>query len=365
MSFWKSLKHIFVPHEGNDFKPHFFREFSILLILGAISLITLASIQITNLLQSGNLAAIYTSEIIGLTNNDRGSYALRPLTQNSLLALAAELKAKDMASKGYFAHISPDGRSPWTFISQSGYKFVYAGENLAMDFTDSIDVERAWMNSPGHRANILGANYTEIGVATSRGMYQGREVTYVVQMFGSPPFVSEITLPEKIVVDTSTSSAPIASEKIEQVVIVASSTKTITKINNSSDTEISEIAILGASSTETISKKDEALKPAEISTSTREVEGDFIAFVSNADQGPKIPWYKSAYQRILGSPGTSLGLVYLALAVFISLAIIIFGIFEWRMRHPKNIFYGILLVIILLLLFYISHSVFYSEVLVV
>src|SRR3989344_4740191 len=89
-----------------------------------------------------------------------------------------------MASKGYFAHVSPEGQSPWYWLKQAGYSFSYAGENLAVDFSDSADVSRAWLDSPGHRANILNKNFLETGVAISKGMYQGRETTFVVQFFG-------------------------------------------------------------------------------------------------------------------------------------------------------------------------------------
>jgi hypothetical protein len=97
-----------------------------------------------------------------------------------------------MAQKGYFAHTSPEGRSPWYWFKQGGYVFNFAGENLAVDFSDSADVERAWMNSPTHRSNILNNKFTEIGVATAVGTLDGRQTTFVVQEFGTPAHKDEL-----------------------------------------------------------------------------------------------------------------------------------------------------------------------------
>src|SRR3989338_10289262 len=103
-----------------------------------------------------------------------------------ILQKAAQLKAEDMAAKEYFAHDSPEGLKPWHWFEEAGYDFRSAGENLAVYFSDSAEVERAWMNSPSHRANLLSEHFTEIGIALSQGQYQGHDTVYVVQMFASP-----------------------------------------------------------------------------------------------------------------------------------------------------------------------------------
>lgn len=133
-----------------------------------------------------SFAAIYASMVISYTNENRHNAGMDNYVPNELLAKAAQMKANDMAKKGYFSHVSPDGTQPWYWIEQSGYVYKYAGENLAIDFVDSKDVTNAWMSSPTHRANILNSDLKEIGVATAVGMYQGRETTFVVQMFGTP-----------------------------------------------------------------------------------------------------------------------------------------------------------------------------------
>ncbi len=139
-----------------------------------------------SVIQSGQLAAVISAALVELANEDRSQQDLGTLAVSPVLVAAAQAKANDMAEKGYFAHISPAGVDPWFWMREEGYAFTYAGENLAVNFSDSEDVENAWMNSPGHRANILNGRFTEIGVATAVGEYKGHKTTFVVQMFGTP-----------------------------------------------------------------------------------------------------------------------------------------------------------------------------------
>jgi hypothetical protein len=121
-----------------------------------------------------------------LTNENRQEQNLSTLAVNPLLNKVAELKARDMAEKGYFSHVSPDGKKPWYWFKQAGYNYEYAGENLAVDFTDSQDVVAAWMNSPTHRANVLKEQYTEMETGIATGTYKGHETVFVAQAFGRP-----------------------------------------------------------------------------------------------------------------------------------------------------------------------------------
>lgn len=133
-----------------------------------------------------SISAIYGSVLVNLANKDRVAQNISELKINTILEKAAQMKADDMAEKGYFAHNSPDGKTPWYWIDLAGYKYKYAGENLAVNFNDSEEVHTAWVNSKGHFLNIINSKYTEIGIATSTGFYKGREAVFVVQMFGSP-----------------------------------------------------------------------------------------------------------------------------------------------------------------------------------
>lgn len=131
-------------------------------------------------------ALVLSKVLVNFTNEDRKIKNLGELTVNPLLEKAAEMKAKDMISKGYFAHQSPEGHSPWYWLDQVGYDFSYAGENLAINFSESSDVNQAWLDSPKHKENIMNGNFTEIGIAVVDGMYQGKMTTFVVQFFGRP-----------------------------------------------------------------------------------------------------------------------------------------------------------------------------------
>ena len=185
--FLKSVKHYLIPHRRNRYKPGIFSRESVgALVLCVLIIEGLYLIQIHVVLKNnGFLAAVLPAAITSLTNADRSTEGLGALTEDPQLATAAQAKADDMAAKGYFSHVSPDGKTPWYWLDSVKYPYTYAGENLAVDFTDSKDVETAWMNSPMHRANILKAQYTRIGVGIAQGMYQGKETTFVVQFFAT------------------------------------------------------------------------------------------------------------------------------------------------------------------------------------
>lgn len=133
----------------------------------------------------GFASNIAVRDVIDLTNKQRLEGNLPPLRVSDQLTVAARAKASDMFAKNYWAHISPDGLKPWSFITNSGYSYVYAGENLAKDFQNSFDVVKAWVASPAHRENLLSSRYNDIGVAVVNGTLGGFETTLVVQMFGA------------------------------------------------------------------------------------------------------------------------------------------------------------------------------------
>ena len=131
------------------------------------------------------LSSIMPEVLIDLTNRNREQIKMHYLEQNSLLAKAAQLKAEDMVSKEYFAHTSPEGTDPWHWFDIVGYDYIYAGENLAVNFFDSYEIDKAWMNSPKHMKNIINNNFNEIGIGMATGNYKGRESIFVVQLFGT------------------------------------------------------------------------------------------------------------------------------------------------------------------------------------
>jgi hypothetical protein len=185
----RRIKHFLVPHKGNRYKPGLFAKETIALIALLILLAEGAYfVQSTVVMRnSGFLAVVLPAALTELANQDRLLAGLDALTVDPALAVAAKAKADDMAAKGYFAHTSPEGKSMRDWLSAAGYQYTYAGENLAVDFTESADVERAWMNSPTHRANLLKAEYTRVGYGVAEGMYEGRRVVFVAQYFATTP----------------------------------------------------------------------------------------------------------------------------------------------------------------------------------
>jgi uncharacterized protein YkwD len=124
--------------------------------------------------------------IIDATNKERVKAGLQPLKTNAKLAASAKIKADDMVKNQYFEHTSPAGKTVADLGDEVGYDYVVMGENLALgDFDSAAEVLDAWMNSPGHRANILNTSYQDIGVYAEQGTYQGRTVWFAVQHFGT------------------------------------------------------------------------------------------------------------------------------------------------------------------------------------
>ncbi|MCA9358960.1 hypothetical protein KC926_02010 [Candidatus Kaiserbacteria bacterium] len=142
------------------------------------------------------VSTVLPAVVVDLTNDERAENSAQPLRRNSTLDAAAKMKAEHMAKNEYFSHFSPAGVSPWHWFDEAGYVYAHAGENLAIHFTDSSEVVEAWMKSPTHRQNIVSGLYTEIGVGTAKGKYEGYDTVYVVQLFGAPAVVPVVKEPE-------------------------------------------------------------------------------------------------------------------------------------------------------------------------
>lgn len=182
------FKKYFIPHYENDHKPHFLRTEVAVFVLAFVLLAEAVYLVPIGVVfnRSDYFAQILSSVLVDAANSDRQRLNTGTLKVNPVLVQAAQMKANDMAAKGYFAHTSPSGVTPWYWFGQAGYKYVRAGENLAVNFNDSSLLHQAWMNSPTHRANIVNGYYTEVGIAMANGIYKGREATFVVQLFGQP-----------------------------------------------------------------------------------------------------------------------------------------------------------------------------------
>lgn len=124
------------------------------------------------------------------TNKHRQQNGLQALTQNNALNNAAAAKLADMFSQQYFDHKGPDGKQPADWVKAAGYRYLRVGENLALgNFGSDAELVQAWMDSPGHRANIVSSHFTELGVAVGRGTFEGKQTWLAVQSFGQPESV--------------------------------------------------------------------------------------------------------------------------------------------------------------------------------
>ena len=182
----KIIQYLFLPTENNLYKAKLLHHdfLSLYLLFAFIFVLIFKFGPYSNIL--GFATDITIEKLYQLTNEERLKYNLPLLIQNDQLSRAAEEKAHDMISQNYWAHFSPTGKTPWEFITNQGYKYEFAGENLAKNFLFSKNVVDTWMSSPTHRQNILRADFTEVGFAKVDGILNGQETTLIVQMFGKP-----------------------------------------------------------------------------------------------------------------------------------------------------------------------------------
>lgn len=221
MKFIKLLAHLFVPHESNNQKARVLHSgplaFMAVVLIAFQIILSVGSRAFPRVL--GYAANISPAEVVRLTNEQRTQNGLSPLSLNSTLSSAAQAKGQDMLAKGYWAHFAPDGTSPWSFFVNFGYKYRYAGENLARDFSDAPSAVSAWMNSPSHRENILNPNYKEVGIGVVEGNLAGTDTTIIVQFFGTP-VSSAPSIPLAQAKETQTSQPPAPSTPSPQPVAV-------------------------------------------------------------------------------------------------------------------------------------------------
>lgn len=118
-------------------------------------------------------------QAFNLLNADRAAHGLKPLVFNQALAKLADNYAQDMINRNFFAHNNPEGQTPFDRMKKAGITYRYAGENLAIN-RNVAAAETAFMNSSGHRANILNANYTQVGIGVR---HNAKGSVYVVQEF--------------------------------------------------------------------------------------------------------------------------------------------------------------------------------------
>lgn len=191
-------------------------------MLGLLAFVPHSSGLRANFVDAGGMA----SELLELTNNVRRSNGLHVLKENSQLTQAAYAKANDMLAQGYFSHTSPDGKAFYRWVDSTGYEYSAVAENLAvnLNMVSAEQMVASWLNSPGHRANLLSGQYTEVGMGVSHGLYQGQEAVFAVHVFAHPKNKKVAAIPKTEPVKT-----PTINTQLKKIAEIESPTKILVK----------------------------------------------------------------------------------------------------------------------------------------
>lgn len=341
--FLEKIYHTFIPHEKNKNIPHILKiefVFVIFIFLGILFYFNQNNFKIIQQLRL--TATVYPAVLTDLTNKDRQSSGVGTLVWNDTLAQAAKLKAEDMIKNNYFAHTSPSGVSPWFWFREKNYNFVYAGENLAVDFMESENVQRAWLNSPKHKENIMNSNFTEIGIATADGFFEGKSTTFVVEFFGKPlnQNVNE-KVDEKIVEKLND------NKKIEEIDI---NEKVLPKVAGVAKENIVEETISEDQLIIVEEKSDKIEKfIVVINEDLIEEDKENEVFTDDFETQRISKWYK----RFIFKPTETIRNIYIVLLSLIFLSVILLLFKERQKHHFKHLFFGMILIIITSILLYI------------
>jgi len=340
--FLEKIKHLIVPHEKNGNVPHILRAEAILVLVVLVGSLFYFNQNNFEIIKKLNLTAtVYPAVLADLANNDRLNSGASELTWSPTLEKAAKLKAEDMATNGYFAHTSPAGITPWYWLRQADYNFVYAGENLAIDFTESENVERAWINSPTHKENIMSQNFTEIGIATVDGIYNGRNTTFVVEFFGKPVQVAKVKEPVK------TKEVATVSKEEKEVVdskVAGVSVENVVEDGVKNVEDKIEVKIIEETDKFIVAKNENVIEEvAPVVTST-------------------LPQNKSEsistwYDRFIVNPTNTIKYIYITILGLIIIAISLMLTKEYQEHHKKHIAMGFaLMFVVIVLLCFVSTS---------
>lgn len=269
------IHHLFVPSKKNKFHPHILRTSGLFVVLMILALIPpLYNMTMVGRPQVlGYAVNVNTSDVFTISNQQRVAAGLTPLTLNAALVSAANAKANHMFANNYWAHVAPDGSTPWTFINGSGYDYSSAGENLAKDFNTSNGVVTGWMGSASHRDNLLSSNFKDVGYAVVNGTLLGSQTTLVVAMYGAAtPAPVAVTAPE-----TTQSPAQVAPTTSNNNNAVAKSNNpTAVATEQTAEPENTAETAKEITTTSENVVKNQTTKAADQAVANGEVEGAFI-----------------------------------------------------------------------------------------
>lgn len=348
-----SIKHFFLPTSANNFAPHLLQKTAFVLMCGLV-ILTFVAVNVQTvwwLSSSWLVGTVLPAVVIDQTNTERQDLRELPLKRNALLDKAAELKAEDMAKKHYFAHNSPEGVTPWHWFDEVAYQYSHAGENLAIHFTDSSAVVAAWMASPAHRANIVNGSYTEIGVGTAEGEYEGFKTVFVVQLFGTPaaaiqpaqkkpPVVAKVeTAPVNVELGLGTemtTAKPVVLSESERVIASETKVEPVATLNHT----LQNRNLFAATSS--------GLLSAMIATDTNNLIGNAGSTMT---------------ERYATMPSKILQIIYMIIGGIVAFLLLISVAISMRYHRPWQLAYGIGLLVLMTGLFYI-HTLFTAQVVI-
>ena len=318
----QKFTYYFIPHSENQFQPRFLQPKTTIIIFIIIVVVENLFFLTSYYLISSPLflANLIEESIVQYTNMSRANTTLPELKISPVLSQAAQLKAEDMAAKGYFSHISPDSITPWDWLKKVNYDYSYAGENLAINFTDSEEVVKAWLESETHRQNILNPHFTEIGIGIAKGTYENQPAIFIVQMFGAPKM---------------------SSQNIPAVPEMTS----VPKMNNTTLTPVPRPLSSPRPSPQiqTIAPTLTALQPEVMS-------------MENVPQQSST--HLSLFQKIFSNPKQTTNTILTIFAGIIIIALILKFIVQIKIQFPLLIANGILLLIVITSAFWVNNLLF-------
>lgn len=292
------LKDLFIPHIGNNYKPHALLPRRI--VFHAITAIAIKAIVFVFLVSFPVEAWLMPDvlrdqglKIISLSNQVRVDLGLNKLLENQSLNQAAYEKTQDMLFNQYFAHVSPAQKGVADWLKAVKYNYSIAGENLAMGFSNPNDVVEKWKQSPTHYANIIDPDFNEIGVSVQSGNYKNIDTTFIAQLFGQPTITRPVLVANQNINEKKAISKLIVTlsknnSQTQKTTVAKTSTKKPIAIKKTS-TNSKKVATIQSTQSGNTEKKVLGEKEMATSTAIAEVEPSVNLFVMEpAGQDKKI-----------------------------------------------------------------------------
>jgi hypothetical protein len=256
-----------------------------------------------------------------------------------------------VAVKMDIVHVRFGGKTPWYWFEQAGYDYAAAGENLAVNFTDSKDVTAAWLASPSHRANIMSGNYTEIGIATARGTYKGKDAIFVVQEFGRPSLVARAP------------SIASSSESSLAALVVRSEESPPSKAPDIAPKK----SPIAPTTTERLLRTIDLPLVANATTTVAGASEEKLAVAETLApvDGPVISQHRpSLFERMVASPREVSSKAYVVLTLLVALFLFLAVVIEIRVQHPHVIVTGLLLIAVILGFLFLNGAIGWTQAIV-